>query len=127
MAGTFVVSKPAQNIYRFSLYQEDGELIAYSGDYTTLEGCRKGLESVRKNSKTEHVEDHTGRKQLQVNPKYEIDLREQTAYEYILRARNGEIIIHGGPFTDKESLFHSIDMLRETAPDAVMDESSIQE
>ena len=46
----FVIPKDIAGEFRFRLQARNGEVIAVSEGYVTKEGCKNGIESVRKNS-----------------------------------------------------------------------------
>ncbi|SNZ01184.1 YegP family protein [Flagellimonas pacifica] len=49
------------------------------------------------------------------NPKFQI-YRSGSEYRYRLRARNGEIILHGEGYTTKQSCLNGIDSVKRNAP-----------
>ena len=57
-SGKFILKKTASGAYRFNLLATNGQVIATSENYKSLENCKTGVESVRKNALAE-VEDQT--------------------------------------------------------------------
>ena len=59
MAGKFVVSKDKKGEFRFVLKAGNGEIIAQSEGYTSKDGAKNGIESVRKNAADATVVDES--------------------------------------------------------------------
>ena len=103
---------------KFNLKAGNGEIIATSEVYTTEAACKKGIESVRKNSLSE-VEDQTVEPVTVLkHPKYEVYLDKAGEYRFRLKARNGEIIAVGEGYKTKTSCLNGIDSIKRNAPDA---------
>ena len=115
--GKFEIKNTKTGI-KFNLKAGNGEIIATSEVYTTEAACRKGIESVRKNSLSA-VEDQTV-EPLEVlkHPKSEVYLDQAGEYRFRLKARNGEIIAVGEGYKKKASCLNGIDSIKRNAPDA---------
>ena len=73
--GKFVISKTKNGEFTFSLKAGNGEVILTASEsYTSLSGCKGGIESVRKNALS-HIEDQTveGFEEL-THPKFQVYL-----------------------------------------------------
>ncbi|MBE6990458.1 MAG: DUF1508 domain-containing protein [Ruminococcaceae bacterium] len=116
--GKFVV-KTTKTGFVFNLKAGNGEVIAVSEVYTTEDACRKGIESVRKNSVAAKMEDQTVEGFEKVtNPKFEVYMDKAGEFRFRLKARNGEIIAVGESYKAKASCLNGIDSIRRNAPDA---------
>lgn len=71
-SGKFILKKTVSGAYRFNLLATNGQVIATSENYKSLENCKTGVESVRKNALAE-VEDQTAQGyEAKANPKFEV-------------------------------------------------------
>ncbi|MEA4911566.1 MAG: YegP family protein [Oscillospiraceae bacterium] len=116
--GKFVVNMVKSGSYRFCLKAGNGEIIAVSENYTSLDACKNGMESVRKNCGA-HIEDQTvaGFEELK-HPKYEIYKDKKGEFRFRLKASNGEIILASEGYTAKASCKNGIESVAENAPKA---------
>lgn len=118
--GKYIVSAAKNGGYHFVLKAGNGEVIASSEVYTTLNACKNGVESIRKNCGAE-VEDTTSKRGVkQTNPKYEIYMDKKGEYRFRLKAVNGEIIVVSEGYTAKSSCKNGIDSVKRNAPDSEM-------
>ena len=116
--GKFVL-KTTKTGFVFNLKAGNGEVIAVSEVYTTEDACRKGIESVRKNSVAAKLEDQTVEGfETVTNPKFEVYVDKAGEFRFRLKARNGEIIAVGESYKAKASCLNGIDSIRRNAPDA---------
>ena len=116
--GKFVISATKNGGYCFNLKAGNGETIAISETYSSLDACKKGIESVRKNSGAA-IEDQTAANYQQVkNPKYEIYADKKGEFRFRLRAANGEPILASEGYTAKASCKNGIASVAKNAPDA---------
>ena len=118
MAGKFKIAATKNGGFRFNLTAANGQIIATSQTYTALDGCKAGIESVRKNSGA-HVEDQTkeGFETL-THPKYEVYQDKAGEFRFRLKAKNGEIILTGEGYKAKDSCLNGIASIGKNAPDA---------
>ncbi len=118
MAGKFEIKKTKNGGYRFNLIAGNGQVIATSETYSGLDGCKNGVESVRKNCAA-HVEDQTkeGFETL-THPKYEVYKDKAGEFRFRLKAKNGEIVATGEGYKAKDSCLKGIASVGRHAPDA---------
>jgi len=116
--GKFVISANKNGGYHFNLKAGNGEVIAVSETYSSLDSCKNGIESVRKNCGAA-VEDQTVSNYQQVkNPKFEIYADKKGEFRFRLRAANGEPILASEGYTAKASCKNGIASVGKNAPDA---------
>ena len=116
--GKFVV-KQVKSGYTFHLKARNGEVIATSEVYASLTTCKHGVESVKKNAETAHLEDQTAKEPVPAkNPKFELYLDKGGKYRFHLKASNGEIIAVSAAYKEKGSCLKGIDSVRRNAPEA---------
>ena len=119
MAGKFEIKTSEKGTFSFNLKAGNGEVIAQSQQYATLAACKKGIESVRRNSVAAKVEDQTVENASKVtNPKFEIYTDNAGEIRFRLKARNGEIIATGEGYKAKAGCTKGIESIRRNAPDA---------
>ena len=117
--GKFIVKTTASGAYRFNLLATNGQVIAVSENYSSLDSCLNGIESVRKNAVAAKLEDQTvaGYEQ-QTHPKFEVYVDKAGEFRFRLKARNGEIIATGEGYKAKASCLNGIDSIGRNAPGA---------
>lgn len=107
--------------HTFHLKAGNGEVVGTSQVYTSLEGCKHGVESVKHNAIKANLEDSTVVSfETQKNPKFEIYLDKGKKFRFHLKASNGEIILASQSYTAKESCKKGIASIRKNAPDALV-------
>lgn len=95
MAAKFVI-KESKKGFVFNLKATNGETIATSQVYTSLDGCKSGIKSVQKNAPIAAIEDQTAKDFVKAkNPKFEIYLDKAKKFRFRLKAGNGQIIATG--------------------------------
>ncbi len=116
--GKFVIRTTATGV-KFDLKAANGEVIATSEVYTSLDACRKGIESVMKNAPDAGIEDQTaaGFETLK-HPKFEVYLDKAGEFRFRLKATNGQIIAIGEGYKSKSSCLNGIDSVKKNAPGA---------
>ena len=104
---------------RFVLKAGNGEIIATSQMYASMDGCVNGIASVKNNAPEAAVEDQTveGFETLK-HPKYEVYADKAGEFRYRLKAANGEIIASGEGYTAKASCMNGIASVGKNAPEA---------
>lgn len=118
MAGKFEIKVTAKGNFMFNLKAGNGQVIATSEAYNTIEACNNGIESVRKNSSAP-IEDQTVANYEKVtHPKYEVYTDKAGETRFRLKARNGEIIAVGEGYKSKASCLKGIASIRTNAPEA---------
>ena len=118
MANRFEIRQTKNGSFRFNLMATNGQIIATSETYSSLDSCKNGVESVRKNCAA-HVEDQTkdGFEALP-HPKYEVYKDKAGEFRFRLKAKNGEIIAVGEGYKAKASCLNGIDSIGRNAPGA---------
>lgn len=118
--GKFVISKAKNGEYTFNLKAGNGEVILSASEtYATLDSCKNGVESVRKNA-TAHVEDQTKGEDFEklTHPKFELYTDKAGEFRFRLKARNGENIGRGEGYKAKAGALNGIASIGKNAPDA---------
>ena len=91
MAGKFVIITAKNGEFTFNLKASNGEVILTASEtYTSLDACKNGIESVRKNALAQ-VEDQTKEEQLS-HPKFELYQDKGGEFRFRLKAGNGQNI-----------------------------------
>jgi uncharacterized protein len=102
--------------FSFEIVSSNNKLLAKSEMYSTLNGCRNGIESFKSNSSISKIEDQTyNTVAKKSNPKFEIFIDKSNEYRFRLKARNGEIIAVSDGHKSRESCFSSIKQIKENA------------
>ena len=115
------VIKTVKNGLMFNLKAGNGEIIATSELYSSEAACRKGIESVKKNSVAAKLEDRTAAEfefAVVANPKFELYVDKAGEFRFRLKAKNGEIIAVSEGYKAKASCLNGIESVRKNAPDA---------
>ena len=116
--GKFVI-KPAKNGFMFNLKAGNGEVIATSEVYTTMDACKNGVASVAKNAPIAAIEDQTKADfETQKNPKFEVYADKRGEFRFRLKAANGQIIAVGEGYKAKASCLNGIKSIVKHAPEA---------
>ena len=124
--GKFVI-KQAKTGFVFNLKAGNGEVIATSEIYSSLDACKNGVASVQKNAPIAALEDQTAKDfQTEKNPKFEVYADKRGEFRFRLKAANGQIIAVGEGYKAKASCLNGIASIRKNAPDAatVIDQGS---
>ena len=118
--GKFIV-KQAKNGPMFNLKARNGEIIGTSEQYSSLDACKNGIESVRKNAPVAPLEDQTKEWfETAANPKFELYQDKRGEYRFRLKAGNGEIILVGEGYKSKSGCKNGIESIRKNAADSVI-------
>ena len=116
--GKFVI-KQAKTGFMFNLKAGNGEVIATSEVYSSLDACKNGVASVQKNAPVAALEDQTAKDfQTEKNPKFEVYADKRGEFRFRLKAANGQIIAVGEAYKAKASCLNGIASIRKNAPDA---------
>lgn len=117
--GKFVITSSKTGGCVFNLKANNNEVIATSQVYKSLDSCKNGVESVRKNAPIANVEDQTVENfENKTNPKFEVFADKAGEFRFRLKARNGEIIAVGEGYKAKKSCLNGIESIKKNAPDA---------
>ena len=116
--GKFVI-KPAKNGFMFNLKAGNGEVIATSEVYSSMDACKNGVASVAKNAPIAAIEDQTKADfETQKNPKFEVYADKRGEFRFRLKAANGQIVAVGEGYKAKASCLNGIKSIVKTAPEA---------
>ncbi|HHW93462.1 MAG TPA: YegP family protein [Clostridiaceae bacterium] len=102
----------------FNLKAPNGQVIATSEVYNTLESCKKGINSVSVNAPVANLEDQTvpGFK-VETNPKFEIYTDKAGEFRFRLKARNGQIIAVSEGYSAMAGCLNGVKSVRKNAVD----------
>ena len=118
--GKFVI-RETKTGYVFNLKAGNGEIIATSEVYTTLDACKNGVASVAKNAPVAALEDQTVEGfATEKNPKFEVYADKRGEFRFRLKATNGQIIATGEGYKAKASCLKGIESIRKNAPEAAV-------
>ena len=117
----FQLYKDAAGKFRFRVVAENGQNVASSEAYEQYGSCIKGINSVKKNSRSE-VEDLTINDRKVLNPKYQIYKDAADEFRFRLKASNGEIIAQSEGYETKDACKSGIDVIKRSQ-DGKIDES----
>ncbi len=118
--GKFVI-KQAKTGYMFNLKAGNGEIIATSEVYSSLDACKNGVASVAKNAPVAALEDQTVEGfATEKNPKFEVYADKRGEFRFRLKATNGQIIATGEGYKAKASCLKGIASIRKNAPEAAV-------
>ena len=116
--GKFVIKNTNTGV-KFDLKASNGEVIATSEVYASLDSCKNGVESVRKNAPVAGVEDQTAENFEAVkHPKFEVYTDKAGEFRFRLKAKNGEIIAVSEGYKAKASCLNGIESVKKNAVDA---------
>lgn len=114
--GKFVV-KTTETGFVFHLRAANGETIGISEIYASEEACKKGIESVRKSSKSAETEDQTRLRARELKyPKFVIYKDESDKFRFRLLAHNGQELLVSQAYTAKASCKNGISSVLLNAP-----------
>ena len=104
---------------KFDLKATNGQVIATSEVYTTMDACLNGIESVRKKAPVANVENQTEEGyEVQKHPKFEMYADKAGEFRFRLKARNGEIIAVSEGYSAKAGCLNGIESVQKNAPTA---------
>ncbi len=116
--GKFVIKKTNTG-YNFNLKANNGETIATSEVYTTLDAARNGVASVAKNAPIANLEDQTlADFEVAKHPKFEIYKDKSEQFRFRLKAKNGEIIAMSEAYTTKANCKNGVKSVMKNAEGA---------
>ncbi len=116
--GKFVIRNTNTGI-KFDLKAGNGEVIATSEVYTTLDACKNGIASVEKNAPVAGVENQTveGYEAAKC-PKFEIYTDKAGEYRFRLKATNGQVIAVSEGYKSLASCENGVESVKKNAVDA---------
>lgn len=122
--GKFII-KQGKTGFVFNLKARNGEIIATSEVYESLEACKNGTASVAKNAPIAALENQTVEGfTVEKNPKFEMYADKRGEFRFRLKASNGQILVTGEGYKSKSGCLNGIESIRKNAPEA---ETVIQE
>lgn len=122
--GKFVIKPAKSGGFVFNLKAGNGEVIATSEVYNSLEACKNGIESVKTNAPIAALEDQTVEGfATEKNPKFEMYTDKAGEFRFRLKAKNGQIIATGEGYKAKSGCKNGIESVRKNAPDATIEET----
>lgn len=105
--------------YTFHLKAQNGQIIAVSQVYESMEGAKEGIASVKHNCLIAGVEDQTAVGfEVKKHPKYEVFTDKANEYRFHLKASNGQVIAASQGYSEKDSCLNGIESIKNNAPDA---------
>lgn len=128
VVGKFFIKKAKDGSYMFNLKASNGEIVATSDMYSSMEKCKKGISSVQLNAPIANLEDHTvsGAVEEVVNPKYEMYHDKSGDFRFRLKAKNGAIIAKSQGYSTKTKCVAGIESVRKNAmSDVIVDEDAL--
>lgn len=100
--GKFVIKPAKSGGYVFNLKAGNGEIIANSEVYNSLDACKNGVQSVKTNAPAAALEDQTVEGfTTEKNPKFEMYTDKAGEFRFRLKAKNGQIIATGEGYKAK--------------------------
>ena len=120
--GKFVIRRTNTGI-KFDLKAGNGEVIATSEVYKSLNSCRNGAASVKKNAPIANLEDQTAEEYAKEKcPKFEMYIDKTGEYRFRLKATNGQTIATSEGYSAKAGCLNGIDSVKRNAPAAEIDQ-----
>lgn len=117
--GKFVIKPAKSGSYVFNLKAGNGEIIAVSEVYNSLDACKNGVQSVKTNAPEAALEDQTAPDfTTEKNPKFEMYTDKAGEFRFRLKAKNGQIIATGEGYKAKAGCKNGIESIRKNAPEA---------
>ena len=105
--------------FSFRLNAANGQVIATSQMYKSLQTCKGGIASVSANAAGANLEDQTQENfKVEKNPKFEVYQDGEGEYRFRLKAKNGQIIAASEGYKELKSCLNGIESVRKNAQDA---------
>ena len=119
MAGKFIIQTAKNGEFTFNLKASNGEVVLTASEtYTTLDACKSGVESVRKNSLAP-VEDQTREEQIS-HPKFELYQDKGGQFRFRLKDAAGDNLGKSEAYKAKTSARKGIASVGRNAPEAAV-------
>lgn len=116
--GKFVIKEVKSGI-KFDLKAGNGEVIATSEVYNSMDSCKKGVASVQKNAPVAAVENQTVEGYAtEKHPKFEIYKDKAGEFRFRLKATNGQIIAVGEGYKALAGCMNGIESVKKNAADS---------
>lgn len=108
--------------YSFRLKAGNGEVIATSQMYKSVQTCKAGAQSVMQNAPVAALEDQTQEGfQVQKHPKFEVYKDSTGEFRFRLKAKNGQNIAASEGYTALHSCLNGIESVRKNAQGAAVE------
>lgn len=108
--------------YSFRLKAGNGEVIATSQMYKSVQTCKAGVQSVMQNAPVAALEDQTQEGfQVQKHPKFEVYKDSTGEFRFRLKAKNGQNIAASEGYTTLHSCLNGIESVRKNAQGAAVE------
>lgn len=104
--GNFLIRQMTNGQYYFNLKAVNGELLLSSEGYTSIQGCKNGIQSVKRNSSNDSS--------------YIRRISSAGKHYFYLKAQNGEIIGTSEMFSSRQSMENGIESVKQNAPNALI-------
>lgn len=116
--GKFVI-KTTDAGCKFNLVAGNGQVIGTSQVYSSIDGCKNGIESVKTNAPIAPIEDQTkeGYEEL-TNPKFEVYADKAGEFRFRLTAKNGQNILASEGYAQMAGCLNGIESVKSNAVDA---------
>ncbi len=116
--GKFVI-REKNDKFSFRLKAGNGEVIATSQMYKSLNTCKAGIASVAANAPIANLENQTEEGYAaQKHPKFEVYVDNAGEYRFRLKAKNGQNIAASEGYASEKSCLNGIESVRKNAVDA---------
>ena len=116
--GKFVIKEVKSGI-KFDLKAGNGEIIATSEVYNSMESCKNGVASVQKNAPVAAVENQTVEGYaVEKHPKFEVYKDKAGEFRFRLKATNGQIIAVGEGYKALAGCMNGIESVKKNAADS---------
>ncbi len=118
--GKFVIREVKTGI-KFDLKAGNGEVIATSEVYNSMESCKNGVASVQKNAPVAAVENQTVEGYaVEKHPKFEVYKDKAGEFRFRLKATNGQIIAVGEGYKALAGCMNGIESVKKNAADSTV-------
>lgn len=116
--GKFVIKEVKSGI-KFDLKAGNGEVIATSEVYNSMESCKNGVASVQKNAPVAAVENQTEEGYAtEKHPKFEVYKDKAGEFRFRLKATNGQVIAVGEGYKALAGCMNGIESVKKNAADS---------
>ncbi len=116
--GKFVI-REKNDKFSFRLKASNGEVIATSQMYKSLNTCKAGIASVAANAPIANLENQTEEGYtVQKHPKFEVYVDNAGEYRFRLKAKNGQNIAASEGYATEKSCLNGIESVRKNVVDA---------
>ena len=117
--GKFEIKKTKNDGFVFNLKAGNGEIIATSETYNSLDACKNGINSVITNAPEAAVEGQAVEGfATEKNPKFELYTDKKGEFRFRLKAKNGQIIATGEGYKAKAGCKNGIESIKKNVVDA---------